>query len=70
MTAGSSAGWWSAARRPALAGGAIAVAAAVWWLAPLLLEPAGLVEFELVGRLCLIIAALSALDWVLSRFVG
>jgi hypothetical protein len=54
-------------RPVAFAAGAIAVAGVVWWFGPLLLEFAGLGAFGLVGRLCLVVLALSATETVLHR---
>ncbi len=41
---------------------ATALAYGVWRLTPLVLDPLGLGEFLFVGRLCLILAALSAAE--------
>ena len=54
-------------RPVALAAGAVAVAGVVWWFGPLLLDVAGLGDFGLVGRVCLVVFALSVIEEVLAR---
>jgi hypothetical protein len=57
-------------RRPLYSAVSIAVAVLCWWMAPGLLAAAGLMEFDFVGRICSIVLALSALDWVMGKLAS
>jgi len=57
-------------RRPLYSAVSIAVAVLCWRISPDLLAAAGLMEFEFVGRICSIVLALSALDWIMGKLAS
>ena len=46
---------------------AVVLAGAAWWVTPSLLELAGLDDFLFVGRLCVVVVALSLAESALGR---